>query len=546
MVKWEPNPECDYLYDYSAIFTRIAQKKELARTPQEIIEYQQYENGVYRSLVLNDLYFILQFVMEIPALDDNGRPFCNSKFVVEKCQEVENGPDGWTLDLWARGHFKSSILTKARTIQRICKFPEKCTMIASHTRPIAKKFLRPIMLLLENNTMLKACFPDVLWSNARNESPKWSEDDGIIVRRKNMARSEATVEAWGLKEGMPISVHFDWIISDDLETKDDVTNPEVVQKVRSSFDLASDLLTVGGSIGVVGTPYSHNGVYVPFIRDKVKADGSNVFLFRRYPATEDGLPTGKAVFLSDEELADVRARKGEYEYMCQQMIDPTPVGVRKLEGSKLQDIESKFIPRNVYKFMVVDPAGDDKGKDSDAWAMMVIAIEPFSDEMGNNRVFITDAIISPMREEEAPEEIARMYLRNGLIMQLGIEKVGQSTAEIHVSNALAKRGRYISQDNGSLVILRPAGRNKQYRIEKAIPYPLYQNKIYVSRDIPSAYRDRLRQEMDMYPFWHDDGLDCLSYFYEMVTDYRFGWLEEEAETPQNVVSMTGRNRVTGY
>ena len=174
--------------------------------------------------------------------------------------------------------------------------------------------------------------------------------------------------------------------------------------------------------------------------------------------------------MSREELADIHSRKGEYSFNTQQLINPTPVGVRKLEGSKLQDIESKFIPRNIYKFMIVDPAGDDKGKDSDAWGMMVIGIEPFSDEMGNNRVFITDAIISPMREEEAPEEIARMYLRNGLIMQLGIEKVGQSTAELHAASALAKRGRYISQDNGSLVILRPAGRNKQYRIEKAIPH----------------------------------------------------------------------------
>jgi hypothetical protein len=545
LINWQPNPECDYKYDYHRLFTDLAQKKADARTPQELSEFQNYESGVYRTLILNDLFFILQFVMEIPPLDDKGRPFCNSKFVVDRCHEVQTGPDGWTLDLWARGHFKSSVLTKARTIQRIIRYPEKSTMIASHTRPIAKKFLRPIMLLLENNEMLKRAFPDVLWANPRVEAPKWSEDDGIVVKRKNMARSEATVEAWGLKEGMPISVHFDWIISDDLETKDDVTNPEVIEKVRSSFDLASDLLTVGGSISVVGTPYSHNGVYIPYIVDKKKANGENVYQFRKYPATDDGTATGKAVFLSQEELDDIRARKGEYEYNCQQLINPTPVGVRKLDGEKLQDIESKFIPRNIYKFMVVDPAGDDKGKDSDAWAFMVIGIEPFSDDMGTNRVFIVDAQITPMREEEAPEDISRMYLRNGLIMQIGIEKVGQSTAELHVASALAKRGRFISQENGSLVILRPAGRNKQFRIEKAIPFPLYQNKIFISTDIPVAYRERLRQEMDMYPFWHDDGLDCLAYFYEMVTDYRFGWLDEYEE-PKKVVNFTGRNRVTGY
>lgn len=548
MIAWKPNPDCDYSYDYAGIFARIAQKKEAAKTPQEIVDFQQYENRVYRTLILDDLYFILQFVMEIPAYDKHGEPFTNHPFVVEKCRMVDReNQDQWYLDLWARWHWKSSILTRARTIQRICRNPDACTMVASHTRPAAKKHVRPLIQIIQNSQILKASFPDIFWNNPQSDAPKWSEDDGFVVKRRGNSRAEATIEAWGVKDGMPIGVHFDYIILDDLETKDDVKNPDVISKVRDSVDLVEDLRTKDGKIDVLGTPYSHEGIYIPYLRDKKNADGRPVFEFRRFPATEDGTATGEPVFMSREELADIHSRKGEYSFNTQQLINPTPVGVRKLEGSKLQDIESKFIPRNIYKFMIVDPAGDDKGKDSDAWGMMVIGIEPFSDEMGNNRVFITDAIISPMREEEAPEEIARMYLRNGLIMQLGIEKVGQSTAELHAASALAKRGRYISQDNGSLVILRPAGRNKQYRIEKAIPYPLYQNKIFISTDVPSAYRDRLRQEMDMYPFWHDDGLDCLSYFYEMVTDYRFGWIDEyEDAEPKKVVSMQGRNRVTGY
>jgi hypothetical protein len=539
MIDWVPNPDCKYKNNYQAIFADIA---------NGTID----EASACHTLILNDLFFILQFVMEIPPTIDylefgiTNWPFCNSPWVVERCKEVERGQDGWCMDLWARGHFKSTTKTLARTIQRMAKYPNKCTMIASHTRPAAKKFLRSIMQYVEKSPILKTAFPDVFWSDPRKESPKWSEDDGIVVRRTAVGRVEATVEAWGLKEGMPIGVHFDWILADDLETKDDVKNPEVISQVRDAVDLTEDLLTGGGSVDITGTPYSHQGVYMPFLQDKKRATGSPAFHFRRHPATDDGLATGKSLFLPQVVLDDIKARKGEYSFNTQQLINPTPVGVRKLEGSKLQDIEGRFVPRGIFKFMVVDPAGDDKGKDSDAWAALVIGVEPHSDNMGMNNIYITDAYISPMREEEAPETIARMYMKAGLVMQLGIEKVGQSTAELHVAAALAKQGRFISQENGSLVILRPAGRNKNARIEKAIPYPLYQNKIFISKDVPVAFRDRLRQEMDMYPFWHDDGLDCLSYFYDMVTDYRFGWYGVEDEVPRKVVNFTGRTLVTGY
>jgi hypothetical protein len=46
--------------------------------------------------------------------------------------------------------------------------------------------------------------------------------------------------------------------------------------------------------------------------------------------------------------------------------------------------------------------------------------------------------------------------------------------------------------------------------------------MFISNKIPSAYRERLRTEMDRFPFWHDDGLDALSYFYDMAKSYRFG------------------------
>lgn len=530
MTKWRANPACNYANDYEQVFADI-----VAGTVKEV--------EIFRYLITVDLFFILQFVLEVPPLVDlpeygiKDWPLCNSPFVVARCREVQEGPDGWTIDLWGRRHFKSSLLTLSRTIQRCLTQPNKCTMIASHTRPAAKKFLRSIMTIFDNNVLLKTCFPDVLYENPRVQSPKYSEDDGIIVRRTNTGRVESTVEAWGLKEGMPIGVHFDWIISDDLETKDDVRNPTVISAVRDAMDLTEDLLTEGGSISVVGTPYSHMGVYVPYLIDKKKADGNGAFTYRRHAATDDGTMTGKAVFLAQQVLDDIRARKGEYSFSCQQLCNPTPVGARRLESRFLQEIEVDKIPRGLYKFMMVDPAGDDITGDGDSWGIGVFGVEPKMDDIGASNVYILDALVQPLRAENAVIEIARMFRRNGLIMQFGIEKAGASLVENYVTNILYKEhGIFLSEDSQTLVKLRPAAREKTLRIENALAYPLYQGKLFMSTAIPLEVRSEIKTELDNFPFYHPDFLDAFAYLYDVLPNFKFGWIGS-SEDDGTVVSM---------
>lgn len=65
----------------------------------------------------------------------------NKDWLFERCREVQASPNGH-LDLWAREHGKSSIITFGATIQDILKDREITVGIFSHTRPIAKTFLR--------------------------------------------------------------------------------------------------------------------------------------------------------------------------------------------------------------------------------------------------------------------------------------------------------------------------------------------------------------------------------------------------------------------
>lgn len=118
-----------------------------------------------RLLVLSDLFYFLVRVC--------GRLDMFNEFAFARVREVEAAPDG-RLDLWAREHYKTSIVTFALTVQDILRDPETTVGIFSHTRPIAKAFLRQIMRELETNVKLKAAFPDVLWGERLKDAPKWA------------------------------------------------------------------------------------------------------------------------------------------------------------------------------------------------------------------------------------------------------------------------------------------------------------------------------------------------------------------------------------
>jgi len=120
---------------------------------------------VKRQLAQSDLFFLLTHVL--------GRADLNRDWYFARCREVQAAPNGY-LDLWAREHGKSSIITFGLVIQDILNNPEITVAIFSYSRPIAKAFLRQIKVEFESNEMLRSLFPDILWENPHRDASKWS------------------------------------------------------------------------------------------------------------------------------------------------------------------------------------------------------------------------------------------------------------------------------------------------------------------------------------------------------------------------------------
>ena len=160
-------------------------------------------NGELALLGCNDRYFLLTVLL--------GRQDAEHPWLFNRCREVERDPDGY-IDLWARFHYKSTIITFAGAIQEVMCDPEITIAIFSVIKPIAEAFLNQIKEEFEQNEKLKQVYPDVLYAFPRQNGSdghpaKWGVARGITVKRKSNPK-EATVEAHGLIDGQPTSRHF--------------------------------------------------------------------------------------------------------------------------------------------------------------------------------------------------------------------------------------------------------------------------------------------------------------------------------------------------
>ncbi len=300
-----------------------------------------------------DLFFLLAFLLR---RKDVIRPW-----VFERCREVQASPNGH-LDLWARYHYKSSIITFGLTIQDILNDPELTVGIFSHTRGIAKSFLRLIMREFESNEDLKATYSEVLYSNPKQQSPKWSEDDGLIVRRKSNPK-ESTVEAWGLVDGQPTSRHFGLRVYDDVVTMESVSSPDQIRKTTQAWEMSQNLTSEGGKARYIGTRYAMFDSYSTMLEWGVVTP-------RIYPATDSGRLDGTPVMLSREDWEEVKLTQRS-TIAAQMLQNPLSGEDQTFEADWLQAYELR--PRAMNAVILVDPSLG-RSAQSDRTAIAVIGI----------------------------------------------------------------------------------------------------------------------------------------------------------------------------
>jgi hypothetical protein len=306
-----------------------------------------------------DRFFLLTVLLH--------RPDAIHPWLYERCREVEARPDG-CLDLWAREHYKSTIITFAGAIQENIRDPEITIGIFSHTKPTAKKFFTQIKEELETNRDLQRVYPDIFHESPKRDASRWSEDKGIVVKRTGNPK-ESTVEAHGLVDGQPTGAHFALRIYDDVVTLESVTSPEMVKKTTEAFHI-SDNLGARGADGIkrrwiVGTRYKFGDTYQDII------DRKSAFV-RLYAATDNALPDGNPVFLTPQALAEIKRDQPSAIFAAQQLMNPAAglEAMFQVKWLRYADIR----PATLTVYIMCDPASSRK-KGRDNTAIYVIGMD---------------------------------------------------------------------------------------------------------------------------------------------------------------------------
>lgn len=459
-----------------------------------------------RRLCKHDLFFLL--------VNGCGRSDMDRDWLYDRCVEVQSDPDGY-LDLWAREHYKSTIITFGLTIQDILNDPEVTVGIFSHTKPIARAFLRQIKTELETNQRLIALFPDILYLNPRKDATQWSEDKGITVKRKTNPK-EATVEAHGLVDGQPTSKHYSLLVYDDVVTRESVTTVEMIKKVTDAWALSLNLGADGGVVRTIGTRYHYNDTYSVMVKR-----GS--VIPRIHAATDNGKVDGNPVFLTKESLLKKRGDQGSYVFSCQQLQDPKGDETEGFDKSWLKffSVQPDVETMNIY--IICDPANEKK-KSNDYTVFFVVGCA----DDGN--YYILDIVRDRINLTERTSILFALHRRWRPIDTI-YEQYGMQCDIQHIE--------YVQEERSYRFNITGIGGNdpKNNRIKRLIP--IFENKrIYFPGSLHKLdYEGRrvdlvntfIEEEYETFPFMtHDDMLDCLARIDDPKANVVFPYMPREA------------------
>ena len=499
----------------SSTITSIEQYPRLLLGLKECSEGERRAH--LRNLCRTDLYFLLRYGLN--------RPDVERQWLFERCREVEAEPDGM-LDLWSREHYKSTVITFAKTIQDVLATHgddplsdrELCFGIFSHTRPNAKGFLRQIKYEFEANEFLRGLFPDVLWSNPQKEAPKWSEDDGITVKRKSNPK-EATIEAWGLVDGQPTGKHFPRLVYDDVVTRESVTTPDMIAKTTSALELSYNLGADGGARRFVGTRYHFSDTYKTILeRGTVRP--------RIRLATSDGTLSGELALWTREQIAEKRRDMGPYTFACQIMQNP-----KADEAQGFQEAWLKFYdrvnPANMNKYLLVD-AANGKRRHNDYTAMWVVGLGP------DQNYYVLDIVRDRLNLTQRGKKVMELH-RKWKPKQVRYEKYGLMADVQHIETLQV-------DETYNFEIKEVGGQApKEDRIKRLVPL-FEQGRVFLPRtlhytDYEGTVRELvnefIEQEYKAFPVpLHDDLLDSLARIEE--PELSLVWPKEATEPKPRV------------
>lgn len=170
-----------------------------------------------RKRGLTDLYFfasvILGYGTRVPMTEAAHKTLCR---VIERRTGIKELDTAWVRKLeMPRGTGKTTVVTQAYLLQRICQNPNIAILLANEKEGTAKNILSEIKQQIQNNQLLRSLYPEIIPDDMRETT--WAATQ-IVVKRTE-SRKEPTIMVIGVG-GTTTGMHFDLIFVDDMLSRE--------------------------------------------------------------------------------------------------------------------------------------------------------------------------------------------------------------------------------------------------------------------------------------------------------------------------------------
>ena len=311
------------------------------------------------------------------------------------------------LYLCHRGFYKTTIVTKAHSLQLLLNFPN-IRMVLVHNKQENSSDNLKVIKDYFLNTQIKNLFPECIpntkdWGNATGFS---------LANKTDFARSEDNIEAIGV--GTEITGrHWDLAKKDDMETQDSVSSEEQLRKTRDYDDRfnAGHFTNPKHKLqDYSGTRYHFSDLY------SAKKDDPSVKLIQIKLENGQGDPTHIERF-SREDVVLIKAGLDPWVYNCQHLL--TPEDPAKMQFKREMIRYFTELPKECNYYLLVDPASRKKKK-SDWTVMLVVGLMKSGDKV---KKFIADGLrdkLDPKQRVDLAIDLARKWNIKGC----GWESIG--------------------------------------------------------------------------------------------------------------------------
>lgn len=420
------------------------------------------------------------------------------------CEWYDRNGMRFKMLLMPRDHYKTTVGTISRSLQAVCKNPERRRLILNEVGTNTERWLRTIQSHAEKNKRFRTLYSKIIPKDLRKV--RWNSTETDFVRQGHYP--EPTIVGLGMT-GTKTSQHFTDITVDDPVSEEAAKSPKVMQDAIDRLKTLEAIFVEpeDGTLDVVGTRWTFHDVF-DFL---MKAYGNDLSIFKRSVIENDELIFPE--LMSWKTLARIRRTQGEYLFSCLYMNTPRNPDLQDFNVDDIKFFEFTPDYKGVILFAhdgtevdrwrldqlditaTIDPAPPPAKQiaDNDRNGMTTVGISP------KNQIIVLDAWgerTSPLRVIEHMLWVQQVFKPR----LWGIESVAyQRALKYFVQQVASELGVYFNIEDI------PAKGEKTGRIRGLQPMAAT-GRIYLH---PTQHL--LRNEMSEFPLGkHDDILDSFS------------------------------------